>query len=90
MSVLASVQMTCDVKVVVNFSRSPMFLSLCLCSSKKYRNILVAELTDFGDNLKSLSKIIYKTIFSLISFEVLLTITKKSYFHNQEKLGSEI
>ena len=30
MTILASVQMTCDVEVVVNFTRSPMFLSLRL------------------------------------------------------------
>ena len=32
------------------------YISLCLCSGKKYQNILVAKLTLFGDNLKSFSK----------------------------------
>ena len=49
MSILASVQMRCAVKAFTIFSRSPMFLSLCLYGSKRHRNILVTKLTDFGD-----------------------------------------
>ena len=45
-----------DVKALEIITRSPMFLSLSLCSGKKYQNILVTKLTLFGDNLKSLSK----------------------------------
>ena len=56
-----------------------MFLSLCLCSSKRYQNILVTKLNLFGDNLKSLKNNIEEKIFSLILLEVLLTITKESF-----------
>ena len=52
MSILTSVQMMCDVKVVINFTRSPMFLSLyiiryvsiTITSNKLACNKLVADL----------------------------------------------
>ena len=44
-----------------------MFLSLCLCSSKRYQNILVTKLKDFGDNLNlSQNNIEEKNILSYI------------------------
>ena len=45
-----------DIEAIEIFTRSPTFLSLCLCISKRYQNILVTKLTLFGDSLKSLSK----------------------------------
>ena len=46
----------CDIQELEIFTRSPMFLSLCLCSSKRYIKYLGYEINFFGDNLKSLSK----------------------------------
>ena len=46
----------CDIEALEIFTRSSMFLSLCLCSSKRYKKYLGYEINSFGDDLKSLSK----------------------------------
>ena len=37
----------CDIEAIEIFTRSPMFLSLCLCSSKKYQKYLGYEINSF-------------------------------------------
>ena len=56
MSILASVQMSMTYKHSKSSPEAPCSYLSVSVAVKDIKNILVAKLTDFGDNMKSLSK----------------------------------